>query len=599
MKLMKRWFNNLKLAHKFALIASLALLVISLTAMALLKYVTDKYNQVLYEKTSMAMDYLVSNLETGLKDIATVTDYLTDNAQIQDVLTVYTRSEALEERARSKRSLYDSLYSYFNSSAAIVAIVVALPDGTMVRMGYSGQDFSLEPWKALEARSDQAGGRLVWQGGSDFDNAVVCARQIRRKEYLKLDKLATLFVEIDMDRLMDQAFRSASTADSVQLILDTGEDMLFYPFPFPAGLAQGHYSASAGYEILQADGGMYFVCTGSLPYTGWRYIHFSDYQELFSHLNAALKAVLAVLAVSTLAVILSEYAVINRIACHFRALDDKMKHFESGSLEPLPVKYDYSLRSDEIGMLHRRFDRTVQSYKTLVHDNYRKQLLLKDASIRNLEQQIHPHFLYNVLDSIYLMAEAHDMADIADMSHALANLFRASVSENSPTIPLRHELNYLDSYIRIQLIRFKDHIRFTSRCDEACMDIPIPKLSIQPLVENAVKHGIEECGEDCDIILTVRKKADGTYISVSNTGSRFMEDMDSRILFPGQNVQEADTSVPPENHGIGLKNINERLQLIYGKSCRLHFVNENHYAVVYFVIPIPPHTAGLQYCTNE
>lgn len=246
----------------------------------------------------------------------------------------------------------------------------------------------------------------------------------------------------------------------------------------------------------------------------------------------------------------------------------------------MPVLYDYSTRNDEIGLLHRRFDQTVLNYKRLVHDNYRKQLLLKDAAIRNLEQQIHPHFLYNVLDSIYLLAEAHGAPDIADMSHSLACLFRASVSDGAPTIPIRNELDYLDSYIHIQLLRFQELIHFSSSLDEPCLDVMIPKLSIQPLVENAIKHSIEETGESCKIVLTIADQEKGTYISVSNTGSRFEDDMEYRLRHPKESL--SDTL---EIHGIGLRNINERLQLIYGEQCRLHFFNNGPCAVVYFIIP--------------
>lgn len=575
-------FNNLKLVNKFALISSLALAVISLTGMGIVGYITGKYDQELYQKTSISMDYLAADLEAGLKEIATATDYLLDDAQIQEILGLYSQIENSGERARSRRRIYDNLYSYFNSSSAITSMVIMLPDGTPVRMGISDQDFGNDVWKALGERADEAGGRLVWQGGEQFGNAVVCARQIRRKEYLKLDKLATLFVEVDLEKLADKSSAAPGLSSrGTCLIFETDSGKLYYPFPFPEEMEKSGYDSVTDYEVLRSGSNVYFVTSGSLPYTGWRYIHFSDYEELFSHLNTAMKASLLLLAVSTLVVILTLYAVISRVTFHFRVLEDKMKHFANGGLEPLPTSYDYSLRGDEIGVLHRRFDQTVMEYGRLVDENYRKQLLLKDAAIKNLEQQINPHFLYNVLDSIYLMAEAHGVTDIADMSHALAGLFRASVSESSPTIPLRHELDYLDSYLQIQLIRFKNRISFSSQCEEPCMDIMIPKLSIQPLVENAIKHGIEDYTEQCRILLSVQARKEGTRISVSNTGSHFREDMEYRLQHPEEQ---------PENtlsdHGIGLKNINERLQLIYGENCRLHFYNCGGYATVYFVIPV-------------
>lgn len=577
MKVLKRHFNNMKLANKFALLFTAALLVISLTGIGILRFIIRKYDRELYVRTSMTMDYLVSDLESGLKEIATTTDYLLDNAQIQSALTLYSESDDVEERARSKRQIYDSLYPFFNSSQSIVSIVIRLPDNTSVRMGFSSQDFESAPFTELEKQSDEAGGRLIWQGGTRYHNAAVCARQIRQKAYLKLNKLATLFVEVDMEKLMQA---SGSVQGPAYLILQTPSDRIYFPQPFPSEMENSGYQSVSEYEVLRSGGNVYFITSGSLPYTGWRYVHFSDYEYLFSHIRTALQTAIAIFLFTTLLVLAIEYAVIGRLTSHFRVLVAKMKHFESGAPEPLPVSYDYSLRNDEIGILHRRFDQTVENYRRLVYENYRKQLLLKDASIRNLEQQIHPHFLYNVLDSIYLMAEAHGAPDIADMAHALASLFRASISGDTPTVSIRRELDHLDSYIQIQQIRFRDRIRFVRRCEESCLDILIPKLSIQPLVENAIKHGIEETGEVCEIVLSIRPEPAGTYISVANTGSSFEEDMERRL------AQRRETSPDAlSGHGIGLNNINERLELIYGPKCRLHFCNENAYAVVYFFIP--------------
>ena len=573
---MKYFFRNLNLAKKFALIFALALSVICLTGISVICFITDKYNQELYAKTQLAMDFLVTDLETSLKEIAVTTDYLIENQQIQQALTQYHAADSTEEKARSKRLLYDNLYSYFNSDTAIESIVLMLGDGSFVRMGYSSWDYADEAFKALESASDQAMGRLVWQGGSDFENTAFCARQIRQKAYLKLDKLATLFVEVNMEKIISQSQRAREAC----LVFDTGGDFLYYPNPFPEEIAPCDYPSSDSYQVIHSSEGVYFAASGSLPYTGWSYTYFFDYEDLFSQLNNALWTALFVLVLVFFVVVAAEYALVRRITSHFRTLEEKMRYFESGALEPLPVSYDYSTRNDEIGLLHRRFDQTVLNYKKLVHDNYRKQLLLKDAAIRNLEQQIHPHFLYNVLDSIYLLAEAHGVPDIADMSHSLACLFRASISDSAPTIPIRNELDYLDSYIHIQLLRFRELIHFSSSLDEPCLDVMIPKLSIQPLVENAIKHSIEETGESCRIVLTISDQDKGTYISVSNTGSRFEDDMELRLRHPKQSLSNT-----LEVHGIGLRNINERLQLIYGEQCCLHFYNNGPCAVVYFIIP--------------
>lgn len=581
MKCLKRYLNNLKLTYKFVLLSTTALLFTSIIGMCIISYVSSLYHQELYSRTSTSMAYLVSDLENHLKSVATATDYLLDNDEIQTALTIYAQSSDTGEKARNKRKIYDNLYSYFNTSTYITSIALLLPDGTLLRMGYTDLDFTDECFSHLEEMSDEAGGKLLWSAGETYHNSVICVRQIRQKEYLKLNKLATLFVEVDMEEIVEKAMRHPNTEfRQTMLLLDTREDIFCYPYPFPFSPEELDRNNDNGYQILRLDNEKWFITSGNLPYTGWKYYHFSNYDALFNQVNIAVSICIVLLIITTVIVILCESSIINRLIFHFNLLEKKMRHFESGCPEPLSVGYDYTERNDEIGMMHKRFDETMLNYKKLVHDNYTAQLLIKDATIRNLVQQINPHFLYNVLDSIYLMAEVNHVPDIANMSHALAKLFRASVSENSFTIPLHQELDYLNSYIQIQLIRFKDQINFTLLCDNNCMDILIPKLSIQPLVENAIKHGIEETGEPCDIVLNIHSLDSGTYIAISNTGSHFPEDMNLRMSY--SSVQEQDTS---QYHGIGLKNINERLQLIYGKECSLAFSHIKGYAVVSFIIP--------------
>lgn len=581
MKKIRRHLNNLKLAHKFALLSTISLLVLSATGTYLVCYISRLYHKELYAKTSASMASLISDLENQMKEIATATDYLVDDDQIQAALTIYSKSADTGEKARNKQKIYNDLYSYFNTNPCIISIVLVLSDNTLVRMGYSEQDFTSEAFSSLEKQADLAGGRLVWQSGRQYQNAVVCARQIRQKEYLKLDKLAVLIVEINMEQLIHKTMLQADNSlRNTSLILDTGEGIFFYPSPFPLSTEKYDSFDIEKYAILNLGGTKWFVTSGNLPYTQWKYLNFTDYNDLFSRINQTVATAVIILIITTVIVILSEYTIINHIIYHFNLLEKKMKYFESGCLELLPVGYDYSERNDEIGIMHRRFDQTVLNYKKLVHDNYRAQLLLKDATIRNLEQQINPHFLYNVLDSIYLMAESRHAPEIADMTHALANLFHASISETNTVIPLKQELDYVNSYIKIQLIRFQDRIHFTSDCDRECLDILIPKLSIQPLVENAIKHSIEETGDSCDIVLKIHMTEDGTRFSVSNTGSCFEENTVLNFA-ASENKKQDDSS----GHGIGLKNINERLQLIYGTDYCLHFANKNSYAIVSFTIP--------------
>ena len=160
------------------------------------------------------------------------------------------------------------------------------------------------------------------------------------------------------------------------------------------------------------------------------------------------------------------------------------------------------------------------------------------------------------------------------MSYYLAKLFRISTADDSFLVSLEKEIEYLDSYLQIQQIRFSERLCFENRVSPDTLSVSVPRLSIQPLVENAIKHVIQEDDMECHIILETISDGEMATISVSNTGSEFPDDIDERI----RGGRSAD------NH-IGLRNINERLILHFGETARLRFSNMDGFAEVSFSVP--------------
>ena len=146
----------------------------------------------------------------------------------------------------------------------------------------------------------------------------------------------------------------------------------------------------------------------------------------------------------------------------------------------------------------------TKNVRSLQNQNYEKQLLLKDATIKMLQQQINPHFLYNTLDTINWMAQKYGVEDISVMAKSLGNLFRASINGQDDLIPLSEELSVLENYIRIQRIRFKDRLEFILEVPEDISSLCVPRLCIQPLVENALKHAMEYSDDICTIHVNIQ-----------------------------------------------------------------------------------------------
>lgn len=174
------------------------------------------------------------------------------------------------------------------------------------------------------------------------------------------------------------------------------------------------------------------------------------------------------------------------------------------------------------------------------------------------------------------MSQKYGADDISIMVQSLANLFRMSITGQEDLIPLKDELAVLDDYIKIQKIRFRDRLIFELNLPEQLNSIFVPKLCIQPLVENALKHAMEYTSDTCTIRVSITEHGQDYHIKVANTGSQFEED----LLWKLEHKQ-----ITPQGSGVGLVNINTRLKLLYGDRYGLTFYNNDGMAVVMLSIP--------------
>ena len=287
---------------------------------------------------------------------------------------------------------------------------------------------------------------------------------------------------------------------------------------------------------------------------------------------------MATLAVFAATGLLLSRRIIQSITGHLRRLIWKMKEFGKDE-ETLPVTaYDYSLRHDEIGELHQQFDHMAQKIKKLIEENYVQELLAKEARLKALENQINPHFLYNTLDAVYWRAMASGEKTISTMVESLAVLLRSTLSQKNSDGTIARELDLVRHFMTIQKIRFDDRLQYTETIAPEILNIKMPHLIIQPLVENAISHALEEMTDTCFIQISGECRDGKVYIQVVNNGSQFEENL----------LYKLETNeVTPRGFGIGLLNIHKRLQLIYGSGYGLTLFNpDDDHAAAQICIPL-------------
>lgn len=238
--------------------------------------------------------------------------------------------------------------------------------------------------------------------------------------------------------------------------------------------------------------------------------------------------------------------------------------------------------------LYTQFNELADSFNALLKqldnyyaDNYKQRILLKNAEINALQAQIAPHFLFNVLDTIAWKTQSNDNGDAYKMIVALGELLRASVlSKDGDLVPLTKELSYINYYIYLQKMRFEDKFHVALDIPENPDQYRIPRLCIQPLIENAVQHGLEPLSENGQLNLSV--SADGVWlkIKVDDNGVGFPDDFNFNTLSPS--AEDVHTH-------IGLNNLNKRLLILYGAESALNISRKaDGWTVVEFKLPLVP-----------
>lgn len=208
--------------------------------------------------------------------------------------------------------------------------------------------------------------------------------------------------------------------------------------------------------------------------------------------------------------------------------------------------------------------------------NYRNELLMKDAQLKSLEMQINPHFLYNTLDSISWRAKSVGEKQISLMVESLGSLLRVTLNQDTRNVAIREELKFVQYYVSIQKIRFEEQLQFSLDVQKDLLEQKIPKLTIQPLVENSIHYALEENTETCMISISVRRHYDIICIDVKNSGSEFEEGLLEKL-----DIGETR----PNGFGIGLLNIDRRLKLTFGEDYGLSCFNDGEYATARISLP--------------
>ena len=243
------------------------------------------------------------------------------------------------------------------------------------------------------------------------------------------------------------------------------------------------------------------------------------------------------------------------ITLPLRRLSQTVDEVANGNLNIYLAPYGM----DEVGHLTMNFNNMVLKMKTLLNQTFFAEKKKREYEMQALQAQINPHFLYNTLDSIIWMIQSGEYKGAEQMVSLLAKFFRISLSQGQDIISLKKELEHATSYLSIQNIRFKDKFDFSVQADENLLQYLCPKLSIQPLLENAIYHGMEGIYDDGEIQISIYEKNSLIHIDVIDNGLGMPPETIEYIM-------HNKVVSSKRGSGIGVRNVDERIKLIFGNA---------------------------------
>ena len=285
----------------------------------------------------------------------------------------------------------------------------------------------------------------------------------------------------------------------------------------------------------------------------WRVVGVSYVDELVTSNVGEVTRILVLSALAVLlAALLSSIVISRALSRPLKGLSAAMRQFEKSA-----DRFTYAPvgGAREVQALSESFGHMVVKIQQLMDTVRREEINLRKTELKALQAQINPHFLYNTLDSISWMCEQGRNAEAVQMVNALAQLFRISISKGHELIPIRSELRHAESYLKIQQHRYKNQFSYRFDVDEGCLDFLCNKITLQPIIENAIYHGINGLVDEGEIVITLRAEGTDVVFTVADNGVGMDQAQIEAILRKERS----------DHTGIGIKNVNDRLKIYFGE----------------------------------
>ena len=564
-----KFYRNLPIRSKLVLVLYIQILI-PLVMVGFLSYKNSesiiKENSTNYSRDILNMIQL--RLDDYVDNLAVISQDLLYENKIYDVLKSGSDVKDPLSRFEYENTVNSHLKMVVISRSEIRSICIYANDGKAYYADDNSRDAGLKeeiPYAELLIKARLSKGKPVLHEVADNRKVkdIYLIRQINDRDNFEELGLMVMLVKKEV---LDEVYQGLTGNLQNIMILSSDKELIasrdYGDLNIFADVLMKNINGDLGEKIDEKAG--VFVSHITLKNVGWKIVAYVTLDELYRDAyilrrNIIMLCVASVLLLSVLTAFIA-VDIVNPI----NKLVKGMKKVQAGEGN-VSVKVD---REDELGFLNKTFNEMSSEIHHLVNWVYREQLTRKEAELKALQSQINPHFLFNTLEAINWMAQLNNVPEISSTVSDLSDLMEAGIGRDDRLITIEEEFTYADKYIALQKRRFGDRIELLKNVQTEVTCIKIPRLLIQPLIENAVYHGIERTRGKGVICLNAKKTDNCVSIEVIDNGTGMdpddLEQLNDKLAM--NNDMYFKTLSGKKNRSIGIENVNRRIKLFYGES---------------------------------
>lgn len=341
-------------------------------------------------------------------------------------------------------------------------------------------------------------------------------------------------------------------------LADSRGRVIYYPDPEEIGTTSTFYYEGQYGSAHMRDNGNLFLTTADSPVTGWTVVSVAYADELGAELDPLRQITFVVIGLILLGVILLAIYLSHSLSRPIKNLQDLTQRAANNELSV----HIEPQGKDEIAQLGHSFNKMIGRIQELMNENVREQKLLRQLEMESLDNQIKPHFIYNTLDLIIGQLESNNTDQASYLIEALGNFFRLSLSKGREIVPIGNEIEHVRNYLFIQQLRHGEEYQYTIDVeDQAILGKYIPRLLLQPLVENAIYHGILRSQRQGKISVCVYQRGESISFEIQDDGMGI-----ERVKLKELNeILRGVRKLENEKEYFGLRNVNKRAKLMFGE----------------------------------